>query len=142
MRQNIRAASFNIPSILQEINIFVPVLYFNYFESNGPIISLIKYEAASNNTMLNYGFLCLPLFCCLYPRHTLRGLHQLVFYQLPHFGDFYAQLTNMLALDADPREERPVRVLYTCLDALRLAKVVGTQHARKILESPKHLFVV
>eukprot|EP00117_Sycon_ciliatum_P005063 scpid37206/ scgid9163/ Digestive organ expansion factor homolog len=74
-----------------------------------------------------------------YKRHTLRGIHQLVFYQLPRYASFYSQLTDMLSLDADPMEERPVRSLYCDTDKLRLAGILGTRRAVKVSTSPKYI---
>lgn len=78
-----------------------------------------------------YGLSCLCIFSLL-GRHTIRGIHELFFYQLPHFGDFYPQMVNMLMLDAPRGEKRCVRTLFSRCDKYQLDQVVGTRRGREM----------
>nr|SVE75738.1 EOG090X05RM [Daphnia hispanica] len=83
-----------------------------------------------------------------YRRLTLKGIHHIVFYQLPTFPNFYPELCNLLQ-DAfqNPKYRgdgsQTCTVLYSTFDAPRLAAIVGSQRAAEMLTSdrPVHLFV-
>ncbi|KJE95372.1 digestive organ expansion factor [Capsaspora owczarzaki ATCC 30864] len=77
-------------------------------------------------------------------RYRLRGIRTLVMYALPDNAQFYPELVNYVDVTgavsstADPR----LTVLYTQLDANRLARVVGTARAERMIASDKstHMF--
>nr|SVE73540.1 EOG090X05RM [Daphnia atkinsoni] len=83
-----------------------------------------------------------------YRRLTMKGIHHIVFYQLPTFPNFYPELCNLLQ-DAfqNPKYRgdgsQTCTVLYSTYDAPRLAAIVGSQRAAEMLTSdrPVHLFV-
>ncbi|KAI9563344.1 hypothetical protein GHT06_010805 [Daphnia sinensis] len=83
-----------------------------------------------------------------YRRLTMKGIHHIVFYQLPTFPNFYPELCNLLQ-DAfqNPKYRgdgsQTCTVLYSTYDAQRLAAIVGSQRAAEMLTSdrPVHLFV-
>nr|SVE75108.1 EOG090X05RM [Daphnia dolichocephala] len=83
-----------------------------------------------------------------YRRLTLKGIHHIVFYQLPTFPHFYPELCNLLQ-DAfqSPKyrgdSSQTCTVLYSTFDAPRLSAIVGSQRAAEMLTSDRsvHLFV-
>uniref|UniRef100_A0A8C6R3R6 U3 small nucleolar RNA-associated protein 25 homolog n=1 Tax=Nannospalax galili TaxID=1026970 RepID=A0A8C6R3R6_NANGA len=79
-----------------------------------------------------------------YKRYTIKGIRNLVFYELPTYPHFYSEVCNMLR--ASHRGEEATwtcTVLYSKYDAQRLAAVVGVERAAQMLQSPKsvHLFI-
>ncbi|KAG8443706.1 hypothetical protein GDO86_009034, partial [Hymenochirus boettgeri] len=79
-----------------------------------------------------------------YKRYTLKGIRNIIFYELPTYPHFYSEVCNMLK--AWNREEEATwtcTVLYSKYDAQRLAAVVGAERAAQMLQSKKnvHLFV-
>ncbi|XP_054856738.1 U3 small nucleolar RNA-associated protein 25 homolog [Eublepharis macularius] len=79
-----------------------------------------------------------------YKRYSIRGIRNLVFYELPTYSHFYNEVCNMMKL-ADGGEEATLTctVLYSKYDAQKLAAVVGVERAAQMLQSSKnvHLFV-
>ncbi|EFX88357.1 hypothetical protein DAPPUDRAFT_305636 [Daphnia pulex] len=83
-----------------------------------------------------------------YRRLTMKGIHHIIFYQLPTYPNFYPELCNLLQ-DAfqNPKYRgdgsQTCTVLYSTFDAPRLAGIVGSQRAAEMLTSdrPVHLFV-
>jgi len=66
-----------------------------------------------------------------YRRYLIKGIRNLVFYQLPTYSHFYSEFANMIQ---DSTEYSiTATVMYCQLDALRLTGVVGYQRAKKML---------
>ncbi|CDW59411.1 digestive organ expansion factor [Trichuris trichiura] len=81
-----------------------------------------------------------------YHRYVMRGAHNLLFYQLPTYANFYAELCNMVIdKKRQPSEDfRPTcAVIYSRFDESRLTAVVGANRAKQMLcsESVTHLVV-
>ncbi|XP_036727812.1 digestive organ expansion factor homolog isoform X3 [Balaenoptera musculus] len=79
-----------------------------------------------------------------YKRYTIKGIRNLIFYELPTYPHFYSDVCNML--QASTRGEEAAwtcTVLYSKYDAQRLAAVVGVERAAQMLPSKKnvHLFI-
>ncbi|MBV99779.1 Digestive organ expansion factor, partial [Eschrichtius robustus] len=77
-------------------------------------------------------------------RYTIKGIRNLIFYELPTYPHFYSDVCNML--QATTRGEEAAwtcTVLYSKYDAQRLAAVVGVERAAQMLQSKKnvHLFI-
>ena len=83
-------------------------------------------------------------FCFFSCRFKLRGPKHIIFYELPQYPHFYPELCNLL--------EEPGRlsvdtltcsVLYSRFDFLRLAAVVGTSRAERMVSTEKavHMLV-
>ncbi|XP_053681546.1 U3 small nucleolar RNA-associated protein 25 homolog [Sabethes cyaneus] len=76
-------------------------------------------------------------------RPRIKGIRHLVFYQLPTYPSFYAEMINLMANDYQNRKDgidassMTVTVLYTKYDLLRLASVIGTDQASKLAASAK-----
>ena len=76
----------------------------------------------------------------------MRGIHHVIFYELPLYGDFYADVLNMLT---DPQRPTPASDNFTCTalysryDAHRLTAIVGSEWASHVITSQKrvHMFV-
>ncbi|KAF7252285.1 hypothetical protein EYD10_02227 [Varanus komodoensis] len=79
-----------------------------------------------------------------YKRYSIRGIRNLIFYELPTYPHFYSEICNMLKL-AGSREEATLTctVLYSKYDAQKLAAVVGIERAAQMLQASRnvHLFV-
>ncbi|CAI9592286.1 unnamed protein product [Staurois parvus] len=79
-----------------------------------------------------------------YKRYTLKGIRNLIFYELPTFPHFYSEICNMMKAWKQGEEATwTCTVLYSKYDAQRLAAVVGAERAAQMLQSKKnvHLFV-
>ncbi|XP_021712701.1 digestive organ expansion factor homolog [Aedes aegypti] len=76
-------------------------------------------------------------------RPRIKGIRHLVFYQLPAYPQFYAEMINLMANEYQNRKDgidasaMTVTVLYTKYDLLRLSAIVGSEQAAKIAASPK-----
>ncbi|XP_074655131.1 U3 small nucleolar RNA-associated protein 25 homolog [Tubulanus polymorphus] len=80
-----------------------------------------------------------------YRRYKLRGIKHIVFYELPHYPQFYSEMCNML-IDAkrnDDHEDMTCSVIYSKYDAQRLSGIISTDRARFMINSEKqvHMFV-
>uniref|UniRef100_A0A8C8ZNC9 U3 small nucleolar RNA-associated protein 25 homolog n=1 Tax=Prolemur simus TaxID=1328070 RepID=A0A8C8ZNC9_PROSS len=79
-----------------------------------------------------------------YKRYTIKGIRNLIFYELPTYPHFYSEVCNMLrATDRGEEATWTCTVLYSKYDAQRLAAVVGVERAAQMLQSKKnvHLFI-
>ncbi|ELR52349.1 Digestive organ expansion factor-like protein [Bos mutus] len=79
-----------------------------------------------------------------YKRYTIKGIRNLIFYELPTYPHFYSEVCNMLRATSRGEEAAwTCTVLYSKYDAQRLAAVVGVERAAQMLQSKKnvHLFI-
>ncbi|XP_007096212.1 U3 small nucleolar RNA-associated protein 25 homolog [Panthera tigris] len=79
-----------------------------------------------------------------YKRYTIKGIRNLIFYELPTYPHFYSEVCNMLRATSRGEEATwTCTVLYSKYDAQRLAAVVGVERAAQMLQSHKnvHLFI-
>uniref|UniRef100_A0A8C5TA80 U3 small nucleolar RNA-associated protein 25 homolog n=1 Tax=Malurus cyaneus samueli TaxID=2593467 RepID=A0A8C5TA80_9PASS len=79
-----------------------------------------------------------------YKRYTIKGIRNLIFYELPTYPHFYSEICNMLkATDNGVDATWTCTVLYSKYDAQKLAAVVGIDRTAQMLQSKKdvHLFV-
>ncbi|NXS28016.1 DIEXF factor, partial [Pomatostomus ruficeps] len=79
-----------------------------------------------------------------YKRYTIKGIRNLIFYELPTYSHFYSEICNMLkATDSGVDATWTCTVLYSKYDAQKLAAVVGIDRTTQMLQSKKnvHLFV-
>ncbi|XP_070329979.1 U3 small nucleolar RNA-associated protein 25 homolog [Odocoileus virginianus] len=79
-----------------------------------------------------------------YKRYTIKGIRNLIFYELPTYPHFYSDVCNMLrAMSRGEEAAWTCTVLYSKYDAQRLAAVVGVERAAQMLQSKKnvHLFI-
>ncbi|XP_078012459.1 U3 small nucleolar RNA-associated protein 25 homolog isoform X2 [Phascolarctos cinereus] len=77
-------------------------------------------------------------------RYTIKGIRNLIFYELPTYPHFYSEVCNMLKATGGGEEATwTCTVLYSKYDAQRLAAVVGVERAAQMLQSKKnvHLFI-
>ncbi|KAI8922000.1 digestive organ expansion factor-like protein [Powellomyces hirtus] len=86
-------------------------------------------------------------------RYRLRGIQHLVFYGLPEYGEYYAEMVNMLESgdrksisSGGPTTGTTGAVvtcaaLYTRYDRLKLERVVGTQRVARMCEGDKEAFM-
>ncbi|KAK9820865.1 hypothetical protein WJX81_006561 [Elliptochloris bilobata] len=75
-------------------------------------------------------------------RIRMRGVRELVVYQVPEHAHFYAELVNLLD-SADASAVAPtVTVLFSRFDAARLERVVGRARAERMLSSAAATFVL
>jgi len=75
-----------------------------------------------------------------YNRTKIRGIENIIFYQLPTIAGFYSELCNSI-IDNDGCT-RNITALYSHYDACVLTSIVGTQRARYMLTSEQkiHMF--
>ncbi|XP_038075250.1 digestive organ expansion factor homolog [Patiria miniata] len=75
-------------------------------------------------------------------RYKIKGIHNLIFYQLPSHPQFYSELCNILQAQHGTTEDN-CSILYTRYDAQKLAAVVGSNRCGHMLSSDKdvHLLV-
>ncbi|XP_054025174.1 U3 small nucleolar RNA-associated protein 25 homolog [Dryobates pubescens] len=79
-----------------------------------------------------------------YKRYVIKGIRNLIFYELPTYSHFYSEICNMMkATDNGVDATWTCTVLYSKYDAQKLAAVVGIERAAQMLQSKKnvHLFV-
>ncbi|XP_073904513.1 U3 small nucleolar RNA-associated protein 25 homolog isoform X2 [Castor canadensis] len=79
-----------------------------------------------------------------YKRYTIKGIRNLIFYELPTYPHFYSEICDMLRATSRGEEATwTCTVLYSKYDAQRLAAVVGVERAAQMLQSKKsvHLFI-
>ncbi|NXY24278.1 DIEXF factor, partial [Atrichornis clamosus] len=79
-----------------------------------------------------------------YKRYTIKGIRNLIFYELPTYSHFYSEICNMMkATDNGVDATWTCTVLYSKYDAQKLAAVVGIDRTAQMLQSKKnvHLFV-
>ncbi|XP_055582201.1 U3 small nucleolar RNA-associated protein 25 homolog [Falco cherrug] len=79
-----------------------------------------------------------------YKRYTIKGIRNLIFYELPTYSHFYSEICNMMkATDSGVDATWTCTVLYSKYDAQKLAAVVGIDRTAQMLQSKKdvHLFV-
>ena len=76
-------------------------------------------------------------------RYKLRGIKNIIFYQLPSYPQFYSELCNMLDSKQGTVTEHTCMVLYSRYDAHRLASVVGAERCAHMLSTEKgvHMLV-
>ncbi|XP_043917749.1 U3 small nucleolar RNA-associated protein 25 homolog isoform X2 [Protopterus annectens] len=79
-----------------------------------------------------------------YRRYIIKGIQNLIFYELPTHPHFYSEVCNMLkAANSGEEATWTCTVLYSKYDAQKLAAVVGADRAAQMIQSKKsvHLFV-
>ncbi|NXA35446.1 DIEXF factor, partial [Eudromia elegans] len=79
-----------------------------------------------------------------YKRYTIKGIKNLIFYELPTYPHFYSEICNMMkATDSGVDATWTCTVLYSKYDAQKLAAVVGIDRTAQMLQSKKnvHLFI-
>ncbi|KFV78259.1 Digestive organ expansion factor, partial [Struthio camelus australis] len=79
-----------------------------------------------------------------YKRYTIKGIRNLIFYELPTYSHFYSEICNMMkATDNGMDATWTCTVLYSKYDAQKLAAVVGIDRTAQMLQSKKnvHLFI-
>lgn len=77
-------------------------------------------------------------------RYSIRGIRNLIFYELPTYPHFYSDICNMVKLAGMEGEATlTCTAFYSKYDAQKLAAVVGVERAAQMLQSSKnvHLFV-
>uniref|UniRef100_A0A8B9NZW0 U3 small nucleolar RNA-associated protein 25 homolog n=2 Tax=Apteryx owenii TaxID=8824 RepID=A0A8B9NZW0_APTOW len=79
-----------------------------------------------------------------YKRYTIKGIRNLIFYELPTYSHFYSEICNMMKATASGMDATwTCTVLYSKYDAQKLAAVVGIDRTAQMLQSKKnvHLFI-
>lgn len=76
-----------------------------------------------------------------FQRILLRGLHHIIFYQLPTYPHFYSEFCNMLQ-NLDEASDITCCILYSKYDTQRMARVVGMKRFTQMLQSPKDVHML
>ena len=76
-------------------------------------------------------------------RYRIKGIKNIIFYELPHYSTFYSDILNYMDTRKSHSDSQinslTCTVLYTKSNALRLAGVVGTQRCSHMISSDKHV---
>ncbi|PFX26374.1 Digestive organ expansion factor [Stylophora pistillata] len=79
-------------------------------------------------------------------RYRIRGIKNIIFYELPHYSMFYAEILNFMDTRSNQSKSQmnPVTctVLYTKSNALRLARVVGSRRCGHMISSDSHVHML
>ena len=67
-------------------------------------------------------------------RYRIKGIRNLVFYQLPSYPQFYSELCNMVESQQGTAEHN-CSILHSRYDSHRLAAIVGTSRCAHMLSS-------
>ena len=77
-----------------------------------------------------------------YNRHRIRGVKDILFYQLPEHPQFYEELVNLLEEESMPGVGlATATVVYSRYDALRLERVVGSERAKTMMKKKNGTFL-
>lgn len=77
-----------------------------------------------------------------YKRYKIRGINHLIFYELPHYAEYYSSFCNFIPdvkrikLGIDSYS---TTVIYSKFDAQKLCSVVGYDRATHMINSEKHV---
>ena len=82
-----------------------------------------------------------------YRRYRIRGINHLVFYDLPHYADFYSNFCNYLPdtkRKSTGLDSFSCTALYSKFDAQKLCAIVGKERATHMLNTEKtvHMFMI
>ncbi|CAH8388937.1 unnamed protein product [Eruca vesicaria subsp. sativa] len=72
-----------------------------------------------------------------YRRYKIRGIKNLIFYSLPERKEFYPQIMNMLD---EGSYDLMSTALFSRFDLLKMERIVGTAHAKRLISSDKSIF--
>lgn len=79
-------------------------------------------------------------------RYRIQGIKNIIFYELPHYSTFYTEILNYMDTRKSHSDSQtnPVTctVLYTKSNALRLARVVGSQRCRRMISFDKQVYML
>ncbi|EDO40297.1 predicted protein, partial [Nematostella vectensis] len=79
--------------------------------------------------------------------YRLRGIKNIIFYELPHYAHFYPEILNFLDTGSNNQSasSSPITctILYTKYDSHRLSGIVGPQRCQHMMSSKKsvHMFI-
>lgn len=77
-----------------------------------------------------------------YNRHRIRGVKDILFYQLPEHPQFYSELVNFLEEENTPGVGlATATVMYSKYDVLRLERVVGSERAKTMVKKKNGTFL-
>ncbi|XP_046847706.1 U3 small nucleolar RNA-associated protein 25 homolog isoform X2 [Xenia sp. Carnegie-2017] len=80
-----------------------------------------------------------------YYRYRIRGIKNIVFYELPSYSQFYPEIVNYMDTTLKERDINASNctVLYSKFDVNRLSAIVGTLRCQKMIASEQsvHMFV-
>ncbi|KAI8825428.1 hypothetical protein BJ741DRAFT_632277 [Chytriomyces cf. hyalinus JEL632] len=69
-------------------------------------------------------------------RYKIRGCKHVVFYQLPEYAQFYAELLNGMDVGMESR----CSVVYSVYDKFRMERVVGSDRVKKMMDKDTFMF--
>lgn len=141
---------FVLPDFKNELNkgtaIFIPSYYDfvrvrNYFKKEDlSFVQISEYSKRSNISKSRSQFVEKKKHFLLFTerfqffyRYRLRGIKHIIFYQLPHFRNFYSELLNFM----DRSASATCTVLYSRFDGFKLESVVGSDRCKQMLSSSK-----
>ncbi|XP_065069024.1 U3 small nucleolar RNA-associated protein 25 homolog [Rhopilema esculentum] len=150
-----------IKKVLPELNnplsrntaIFIPS-YFdfvrirNYFKKEElDFLQINEYSERSNIsrartkfTQKQCHFLLFTERFYFFYRYRIRGIRNIVFYQLPLYPVFFPEIINYM--DAESSSNSTCTVLYSKFDSNRLEAITGTQKCKQIIVSSKNIHMI
>lgn len=72
-----------------------------------------------------------------YHRYKIRAIQNLIIFSLPERKEFYPEIVNML----DGSNDMTCTVLFSHFDQFRLERIVGSTHAKRMVQSEKSIFI-
>ncbi|PIA26842.1 hypothetical protein AQUCO_08700019v1 [Aquilegia coerulea] len=132
------------PKIKDSVQGGTMIFISSYFEFNSSFCLLGEYTKQSDISRARVWFFegmrKIMLYterAHFYHRYKIRGIKNLIIYSLPERKEFYLEVINML----EESEDMSCTVLFSRLDQLRLERIVGTKHAKRMTSSEKSIFV-
>merc|ERR1712025_657162 len=82
-----------------------------------------------------------------YRRFQIRGARHIIFYELPHYPNFYAELCNMLSANkakagTSDNTQITATVLYNKYDIQRLSGVVSSDRSATMITAEKNVHML
>ena len=77
-------------------------------------------------------------------RYRIRGIKNIIFYQLPLYPVFYPEIINFMEADADAglAANSLCSIIYSRYDRNRLENIIGTQQCKQIFMSTKNIHMI
>lgn len=145
-----------LPDFKNDMNkgtaIFIPSYYDfvrirNYFKKEDlSFVQISEYSKRSNITKTRSlfaekkkHFLLFSERFQFFYRYRLKGIKHIIFYQLPHYPNYYAELLNFM----ERTSSASCTVLYSRFDGFKLEAVVGIERCKQMVSSVKdsHMIV-
>ncbi|XP_055328169.1 U3 small nucleolar RNA-associated protein 25 homolog [Paramacrobiotus metropolitanus] len=72
-----------------------------------------------------------------YRRYRIRGIQRIIFFELPHYPQYYSEVCNMMTASDNAATGEKAIALFSKLDFLKLVPVVGAPKAKEMVQGNK-----